>query len=205
MDKTMGFFIVPSDYREESHSAVVPICIADTDSDGNPIRREWIERGVMPVADPLRDVADCFLHDRWRASEITERVVHWLSRRHHGDVPNEPSRRVLNHASWYAADLRAGSRRARRKADVDLFTARLQTFPDHYDLVADLLARDTYDRLMVALDRDGSSDIREMASMLMRDCDADEFERRFRQSRNAISQRFYRGVRRVAEAAGITW
>jgi len=201
----MGFFVVPSNYSEKTHPSVIPICVADTDSEGNPIQRAWVECGVVPVADPLRNIAERVLREPWRVSEITERAVHWLSRKHHGSVAAEPSRRVLNHARWYAADLRAGSRRARRKADVELYAAKLQTFPEQYDLISDLLARDTFNRLMQALDRHGSHDIREMASMMLRDCVAAEFEGRFGQSRNAVSQRFYRGVRRAAGAAGITW
>ena len=201
----MGFFIVPSDYGEETHPSVIPICIADTDSEGNPIHPAWIERGVVPVADPLRNIAERVLRERWRVSEITEQAVHWLSRKHHGSVANDPSRRVLNHARWYAADLRAGSRRARRKADVEIIVARLQTIPDEHDPNSDLLARDTFNRLMEALDHHGSPEIREMAAMIVRECRTAEFEGRFRQSRNALTQRFYRGMRRVAEAAGITW
>lgn len=201
----MGFFLVPSDYSQETHSSVVPICIADTDSQGNPIHPDWVERGVVPVADPLRNIAQRFLRDPWRVSEITERAVHWLSRKHHGGLADEPSRRVLKHARWYAADLRVGGRRARRKADVGLFAARLQTVPEQYDLTNDLLVKDTLERLLAAVDREGRHDIRELASMMLRNCTTEEFESRFLQSRNGLSQRFYRGVRRVARATGITW
>ena len=201
----MGFFVVPFDYNEETHSSIVPICIADTDSEGNPVNRDWIEHGVVPVADPLRNVAQRLLNDRWRVSEITEHAVHTLSRKHHGSLADEPSRRVLNYVRWFAADLRVGGRRARCKADVELFAAKLQTIPEPYDLVSDLLAKDTLNRLLEALDRQGSHDLHEMASMMLRDCAISEFEERFRTSRNTLSQRFYRGVRRVAGATGIVW
>ena len=201
----MGFFVVPSDFSEESHSSVVPICIADTDSEGNPINRAWVDYGVVPVADPLRKVAQRVLDDAWRVSEITERAVHWLSRKYGGSLAVYPSRRVLNHARLYAVDLRAGGRRARRHADVEMFDARLQTFPDPYDLTSDVLARDTLNRLRQALDREGSHDIREMATMIMWDCAPNEFESRFQRSRNTLTQRFYRVVRRVAASSGITW
>ena len=201
----MDVIIVPLDYNEESSSSIVPICIKDADPDGNPIHRGWVEHGVVPVADPLRKIADHVLNDVWRVSEITERAVHALSRKYRGNLGNEPSRRVLSHARWFAADLQVGGRRARRGTEVDLFEARLETLPQQYDLIPDLLARDTVNRLMEALDVEGSHDIREMASMLMWGCAASEFENRFHRSRNTLSQRFYRGVRRVAAASGITW
>jgi hypothetical protein len=201
----MSFFLIPSDYREETHHSVVPICIADTDSEGNPIHPDWVERGVIPIADPLRRIAQRVLFDMWRVSEVTERTVHWLSRKHDGKLADEPSRQVLNHARWYAADLRAGGRRARRSADVELIPATMQSLAVQDDLVADLLARDTLQRLMEAVDLCGSPDVREMAEMMVRDCASDEFVGRFRQSRNTLSQTFYRTMRRVARDTRITW
>ena len=118
---------------------------------------------------------------------------------------DEPSLRVLKRAHWYAEDLRVGGRRARRKTEVELFGATLETLHDQFDLISHLEAKDTLDRLMEELDRQGLDDIREMVPMMLRDCEADEFVRRFGMSRNTISQRFYRGMRRAAKAAGITW
>jgi hypothetical protein len=201
----MGVIIVPFNYNEESNFSVVPICIGDIDPDGNPIHRAWVERGVVPVADPLRKIASRVLNDVWRVSEITEHAVHSLSRKHCWDLGEEPSLRVLKRAHWYAEDLRAGGRRARRKTEVELFTAKLETLQDQFNLVSQLEAKDTLDRLMKELDRQGLHDVREMVPMMLRDCTAHEFEVRFGKSRNTISQRFYRGMRRAAKAAGITW
>jgi deoxyribodipyrimidine photolyase-like uncharacterized protein len=200
----MGASVVLSDYNEESNFSVVPICIGEIDPEGNPIHRAWVEQGVVPIADPLRKIATRVLSDVWRVSEITERAVHSLSRKHHGDLGDEPSLRVLKRAHWYAEDLRAGGRRARRKTEVELFTAKLETLQDQFDLISDLEAKETLDRLMQELDRQGLHDIREMVPMMLRDCDANEFVRRFGKSRNTLSQRFYRGMRRAARAAGIT-
>jgi hypothetical protein len=201
----MGVIIVPFDYKEESHSSVVPICIGDIDSDGNPIDREWVERGVIPVADPLRKIAQRLLNDVWRVSELTERTVHSLSRKHGGNLGVDPSLRVLKRAHWYAEDLRVGGRRVRRKTEVELFAETLETLEDQFDLVSVLAATDTLDRLMDELDRQGLHDIREMVPMMLRECDAHEFVSRFGKSRNTLSQRFYRGMRRAAAATGITW
>jgi hypothetical protein len=201
----MEVIIVPFDYKEESHSSVVPICIGDIDSDGNSIHLEWVERGVVPIADPLRKIAQRVLNDVWRVSELTERAVHSLSRKHGGDLGVDPSLRVLKRAHWYAEDLRVGGRRARRKTEVELFTETLETLEDQFDLVSVLAATDTLDRLMEELDRQGLHDIREMVPMMLRGCDAHEFVSRFGKSRNTLTQRFYRGMRRAATATGITW
>ena len=201
----MEVIIVPFDYKEESNFSVVPICIGDIDSDGNPIYREWVERGVVPVADQLRKIAQRVLNDVWRVSELTERSVHSLSRKHGGNLGRDPSLRVLKRAHWYAEDLRVGGQRIRRKTDVELLDTKLETLQDQFDMVSDLVAKDTLDRLMEELDRQGLHDIREMVPMMLRGCDAREFVSRFQKSRNTISQRFYRGMRRAAAAAGITW
>jgi hypothetical protein len=201
----MGASVVLSDYNEESNFSVVPICIGDIDPDRNPIHRAWVEQGAVPIADPLRKIASRVLNDVWRVSEITERAVHSPSRKHRGDLGDEPSLRVLKRAHWYAENLRAGGRRARRKTEVELFTAKLETLQDQFDLISDLEATDTLDRLMEELDRQGLHDIREMVPMMLTDCDASEFERRFGKSRYTLSQRFYRGMRRAARVSGITW
>ena len=201
----MGVIIVPFDYNEECNFSIVPICIGDIDADGNPIQRAWVEQGVVPIADPLRKIAGRVLNDVWRVSEITEHAVHSLSRKHGGDLGDEPSLRVLKRAHWYAEDLRVGGRRARRKTEVELFSAKLDTLQDQFDLVSRLEAKDTLDRLMKELDREGLHDVREMVPMMLRDCTAQEFELRFGKSRNTISQRFYRAMRRAARASGITW
>jgi hypothetical protein len=201
----MGFFVVPFDYNEEAHSSVVPICIADADSEGNPIHREWVERGVVPVADPLRKIAERVLHDPWRVSEITERAVHSLSRTYHENLGNTPSLRVLKSAHRYAEDLRSGGRRARRRTEVELFAGTLESLEDQFDLVSHLEAKVTLDRLMDEVNRQGLHVVRDMIPMMLRDCSAHEFEVRFGRSRNSLSQRFYRGVRRAAAASRITW
>jgi hypothetical protein len=201
----MGYFVVPFDYREESHRSIIPICIADTDSEGRPVNRAWVEEGVVPVADPLRSVAHRELRDAWRVSEITEPAVHWLNRKHHGLLAGDPSLRVLSQAQSYAADLRVGGRRARRGMDVELLAATLENLREHRDPTADFIMRDTVDRLMRALDRKGLHDIRVLALKIMWDDDPNGFESKFLRSRNTLSHRFYRVIRQVAMLKGITW
>jgi hypothetical protein len=57
---------------------------------------------------------------------------------------------------------------------------------------------------MEELERLGLYDVREMVTMMLRECGSDELISRFGKSRNTISQRFYRGMRKAAAAAGIT-
>ena len=53
----MAVITIPFNYSEITHPQIVPICIADTDAKGNPVRAEWIEKGVVPVADRLVSIA----------------------------------------------------------------------------------------------------------------------------------------------------
>ena len=145
------------------------------------------------------------LGDTWRVSEITESAVHWYSRSHRDRLPKDPSHRVLRYASSYAEDLRVGGRRARRMADVELLAETLQTLREKRDPAAELLAKDTVNRLLEALAREGLHDISSMAWMIMSDCTLRELEGRFQESRNTLSHRFLRVMRRVAAANGITW
>jgi hypothetical protein len=196
---------IPFDYDEKTAGLVVPICIDDIDCDGNRIHPLLIELGVVPVADVLRNIAGRVLNDRWRVSEITELSVHSLWRTHGEYFGDEPSLRILKRAHWFAEDLRVGGRRARRKADVELFATTLEGLQDQYNLVAQMEAKEILDRLMEQLEKLGLDDVREMVPMMLRDCEAEELIRQFGKSRNTISQRFYRGMRKAAAAAGITW
>jgi hypothetical protein len=200
----MALIIIPFDYDETAACSTVPICIRDS-ARGKLIHYGWFERGVAPVADPLREIADRVLKDVWRVSEIAEYAVHRLWLKHGENLGNEPSLRVLKRAHWHAEDLRVGGRRARRKADVELFTSTLELLKDQFDIANHIENVQTLDRLMDQLERLGMHDVREMVPMMLRDCDADELVSRFGRSRNTISQLFYRGMRRAAGVAGISW
>lgn len=81
----------------------------------------------------------------------------------------------------------------------------LENLREERDPITDLLARDTVDRLLAALDRKGLHDLHEMAVMMMWDQAPKKFETRFQASRNTLSHRFFRAIRRVAADNGITW
>jgi hypothetical protein len=199
----MPVFTVPLDYNETADRLTIPICVSDVDALGNPVHFEWIERSVAPIADKLVGLAERLLHDKWRASEITEPVVHRLSHDFGLNLGVEPSARVLSGVRWYAEDLRAGGRRARRKTEVELFAHTLESLEDQVDFARSLMAKDMLDQLVRQLIELGMDDVREMVPMMLRECEAEQFQRRFNKSRNAIAQQFFRGMRKAARVAGI--
>ena len=87
----MAVITIPFDYDEKLHGSVVPICINDTDSQGNVIHPDWFELGVEPIADRLRHVAHRVLHDVWRVSEVTERAVHSVWKNRGPDLGTDPA------------------------------------------------------------------------------------------------------------------
>ena len=172
----MPVFTVPLDYDETIDHSTVPICVSAVDDAGNPVHFEWIQHGVAPIADKLVRLADGLLQDRWRASEITEPVVHQLSRDFGPELGVDPSARVLSGARWYAYDLRAGGRRARRRTEVELFSNTLESLEDQVDLARSLMAKNMLDRLVGQLTELGMHEVREMVPMMLRECEPEQFQ-----------------------------
>jgi hypothetical protein len=199
----MPIFIVPFDYDETADRLTVPICISDTDSQGNRVHFGWVERGVVPVASELVQLAGRVLKDKWRASEIAEPVVHQLSRDFGTNLGIEPSTRVLDAARWCAKDLEAGGRRARCKKEVELLAHTLESLQDQVDFARSIAAKHTLDRLVAQLIELEMDDVLAMVPMMLRECEAERYQRQFNKSRNAITQQFYRGMRKAARVAGI--
>lgn len=201
----MAVITIPFGYSEITHPETIPICIADTDSAGRPVHRGWIEHGVVPVVDGLARIADRLLSDKYRASEITEYAVHSLSRTHGDNIGERPAVNVLNRARLHAVDLRAGGRRARRKLDVELFVETLDSLQDQYDLAAALEAKEMLDKIVEQLDLLGLERVKELLPLMLRNAEGHELTTQFGQTRNTITTRFYRGMRKAANAAGISW
>jgi hypothetical protein len=202
-DITMAVITVPFDYNEIAHPQIIPICIADTDVQGNPVHRGWIEQGVVPVVDGLVRIAGRVLSDRHRASEIAEYAVHSLSRVHGDQIGDRPAIKVLNRAKYYAEDLRVGGRRARRSLDVELFEGTLDSLQDQFDMVAALEATETLDRIVEQLDVLGLEQVKELLPLMLRNAEGHELTSQFGETRNTLTTRFYRGMRKAAKAAGI--
>jgi hypothetical protein len=201
----MAVITIPFDYNEYTHPHIIPICIADRDANGNAVHAGWIEHGVVPVVDRLIRIAGRVLSDKYRASEITEYAVHSLSRIHGDVIGDRPAIKVLNRARFHAEDLRVGGRRARRKLDVELFVETLDSLEDQYDLVADLEAKEMVDIIVAHVDVLGLDRVKEMVPWMLLNADGSELTREFGQKRNTLTTRFYRGMRKAADAAGISW
>lgn len=201
----MPVITIPFDYDEKLYPAVVPICICDTDSEGNLIHRDWFELGVAPVAGQLRRIAHRVLNDVWRVSEISEKAVHSIWKNRGEDLGTDPGLVVYKRAKWYAEDLRAGSRRARTGADVELFAETLELLRDRFDLIAEAETKDVLDKLVAQATELGMSDAVEMVPMMLRGCSADEYVQRFGKKRNTLTQMFFRNMRKAAETARIVW
>jgi hypothetical protein len=201
----MAVITIPFDYNELTHPQIIPICIADTDAKGNLVCPVWIEQGVVPVSDRLLRIAERVLLDKFRASEITEYAVHSLSRKFGENTGDRPALRVLNRARLHAEDLRVGGRRARRRYDVELFAETLDSLEDQCDLIAELEAKETLDIIVAKLDDLGLDRVKELLPYMLRNAEGHELTSEFGQKRNTITTRFYRGMRKAAKAAGISW
>jgi len=203
--ESIGVITIPFDYSETTHPNIVPICVAKIDEKGNPVYRGWIDQGVAPVVNGLIKIAERLLEDKFRASEITEYAVHTLSRIHGENLGEKPSLKVLNRARYHAVDLRAGGRRARRKLDVELFADTLESLQDQYNLASHYEAAETLDKLIEQVESLRLDHVRELLPLMLRNAEGDELVARFGQKRNTITKRFYRAMRKAANAAGISW
>ena len=201
----MPVITIPFDYDEKLHPRVVPICICNTDLEGNMIHPDWFERGVAPVADNLRRVAQRALNDVWRVSEITEHAVHSIWRNRGSDLGTNPGLIVYKRAKWYAEDLRAGGRRARIGTEVELFSETVDHLRDQFDLISQAENEDTLDKLVAKATELGMTDVVAMVPMMLRGCSAEQYVKRFGKKRNTLAQMFFRNMRKAADAADISW
>lgn len=201
----MAVITIPYDYLERTDSSIIPICIADTDPHGNPVHRQWVDLGVVPVVDRLLTIADRLLGDKFRGSEITEYAVHSLSRTHGENVGDRPTVQVLNRARRHAEDLKFGGRRYRRMLDVELFDKTLLALEDQYNFAQHLEAKDMLDVILEQVDALGLERVKELLPQMLRNAEGQELTKQFGQKRNTITKRFYRGMRKAADAAGVTW
>jgi hypothetical protein len=200
----MPVITVPFDYDEKLHPNVVPICISDTDREGNPIHPAWIELGVVPIADSLRNMTRRILNDVFMVSEVAETVVHAISRTRGANLGTNPDLLIYKSAEWCAIDLRAGSRRARTGYDVELFGETVEQLRDEYDLITAMETTDVLDRLVAKATEMGMNDAVAMVPMMLRGCDAEEYVRRFGRKRNTLTQMFFRNMRKAAKAAALS-
>lgn len=200
----MPVITIPFDYDEQRHPSVVPICICDTDAEGNRIHPAWFELGVAPMAERLRSMSQRVLNDVFRVSEIAETAVHSIWRNRGDDLGTNPHLIVYKWAKWIAEDLRAGGRRARTGYDVELFTETVERLRDEYDLIAETETNDVLDKLVAQATKMGMAETVEMVPMMLRGCSAEEYVKRFGKKRNTLTQMFFRNMRKAADAAHLS-
>jgi DNA-directed RNA polymerase specialized sigma24 family protein len=101
----MAMITIPFDYdpRKDGES-VVPICVNDTDENGETIFFGWIE-AVVPLQDKLRALSRRVLGDVWRVSEVTDLAVHQLWRQYGENIDCHASFRLYRAATRMAHSL----------------------------------------------------------------------------------------------------
>jgi hypothetical protein len=201
----MPVVTIPFDYDEKLNPSVVPICICDTDPDGNRVDPAWFEFGVAPIAEQLRRMSQRILHDVFRVSEITESALHSIARNRGADLGTNPELIVYAGAKWCAEDLKVGGRRARIGIDVELFAETIDQLRDEFDVVAAVETRDILDKLVAKATELRMTEAIQMVPMMLRGCEADEYVRLFGKKRNTLTQMFFRNMRKAAEAAGLSY
>jgi DNA-directed RNA polymerase specialized sigma24 family protein len=200
--------VLPQNYEELSpteRSAIVPICIAAFDRQGQPIPPEWFSKGVEPVREHLVNIARHILGDPWCVSELAEVTVHRLWEKHQIVVHPSPARLVLKTAMWVAEELKNGGSRQMRYQHLDLpldaldLKIREKTLVDPTNY-ADLFERQILldwveDRLRI----EGRTEIRTVYQLVRHGHTWQEIaERVGAADLESVKRRFYRCIKKAA-------
>jgi hypothetical protein len=191
----MGLVVIPSDFVE-GVSRIVPIYIQDHDRKGKPIAPGWIQAAAR-VAGGLRWLSREILLDEWRASELADETVQDLSGKHGDRLGRRPHDQVFTHAKWKALDKTAGSIRARKGLDTELLEHILYTLQEPTNFAEDVEVRLLLDRLIARLNDLGLKDVQKTLELALHNGDF-EFLSEIGESRNTVSKRFWRTIRKVA-------
>ena len=171
--------VIPFQYNEMSaaeQAKTIPICVDAHDNHGAEIDRRWFFEGVAPVYKFLLRCAQRVLGDPLRASEITERAVHALWKRHGSNLGACPPAQVTSEAKWAAKKVRSNEYRQSTKCseycnewytaedrtdyervyiaklDLDLILERMQAADEDVAMIANaLLSGVTYEELAAQL------------------------------------------------------
>lgn len=200
----MQVVTIPFGYEEmpeATQAAMIPICIAREDEEGNPIAWGWFE-AMARIPDRVLGLARRYLCDPWRGSELAEGALHQVWRLHGNDFGRRPEGRLYSRATWCARDLRAGSWRQRRGIVEGLddleFVARKHILVDPANYVERYQAQLDYRALGACLDEEGLGDVREMLDMVRDDATWDEIGERMGRSADAARLRFKRKMAKIA-------
>ena len=191
----MGLIVIPSDFVE-GESAIVPIFVQDEDELGNRIAPGWIQ-AVVRVADGFRWLSRQFLLDEWRASELADETLQELWCEHGENIGPRPHKRVYRHAHWKALDKSVGGIRARKGLDVELLDHILYTLQEPAKFPDDIEFKQLLDRLIDRLAYLGLTDVRKTLELALHNGDFD-FVSEIGESRNTVSKRFWRAIRKAA-------
>lgn len=201
----MAVITIPFDYDESTQPDVIPICVEDTDHKGNPIHPDWFRLGIVPAADDLRRIAKRLLYDAWRASEIADSALKSAWKKRGSDIGPRPELVISSNALWAARNLRVGDRRARIGKDVELFVTTLDRLQERVDLISQAEDNEVIEKLIQQARALGLHQEADMVPMMLQGCSRDEYIDRFGKRRNTLTQAFFRGMRKAARTAKVTW
>jgi hypothetical protein len=191
----MGLIVIPSDFVE-GVSTIVPIYIQDQDEEGKPIAQGWIHAATR-VADGLRWLSREILLDEWRASELADETVQDLSGEHGERLGERPHDQVFKHAKWKALDKSVGGIRVRKGLDSELLEHIVSTLQEPGNFASDLETKQLLDRLIERLTNLGLTDVQRIMELALHNGDFD-FVSEVGESRNTVSKRFWRAIRKAA-------
>ena len=89
--------------------------------------------------------------------------------------------------------------------DVELFVETLDSLEDQYDICSRPGSQANGGMIVEQLDVLGLDKVKELLPWMLRNAEGHELTSEFGQKRNTITTRFYRGMRKAAKAAGISW
>jgi len=129
--------------------------------------------------------------------------VHALSADNGEDLGRKPSSRIYTAATWRAKDLRAGGKRYRLGLDVELSNLVRDSLAEPGDFANYVEEHDLVERLRARAMELGREDLAKMIDMYIAE-EEDQIPVVFgvrpnSRARNSLSQRFYRGVRRLLQ------
>jgi len=165
----MSMIVIPfhwKDLPEAKQSTVVPICVAAHDDTGSEIDRRWFSEGVVPLYRWLLRLSKQVLDDKWRASEITERAVHTLWRRHGCKLGTSPQAQVATEARHAARDVRSEATRSDRRHMVPYLESDAKRYTEDYSRIYE--ANLDVDLILERMRQDGSIELEQIAIDLLR-------------------------------------
>jgi len=201
----MAVITIPFDYdAQRDDTSVVPICLNDTDDNGETILFGWIE-AVVPIQDKLRALSRRVLGDVWRVSELTDITIHHLWHKYRDNLGCNPSFRVYATAKRMAHGLEDPGAREHRALNISLDrleeyrrSALIGDTTDTENAYRTNLDLQRFERKLKALGRKGEF---EVYMMLKAGYYWYEIAERFGKPPITLYQRFHRLVKTVARRA----